>query len=90
MKIINNVNIAPMGTGLCRTCGRHTKKGLPRIQFDDDSFACYKCFEKVIDFHKKYLTEYLNNAIPKFKKEMGRLKKGCSKELIIESLKDGD
>jgi hypothetical protein len=90
MRIIDSIEKAIRGTSFCKSCGLRIKKGFPRIRFDDDKFACHKCFERTIENHKDFLNDYLTNAIPKFKKDMEEIKKGLTKELIIDKLENGE
>jgi len=86
MRIIESVEYAKRGISVCKSCGLQIKKGYPRIVFDDERFACHKCFEKIINNHQEFLTDYLKRAIPKFKKEMKELKKPILKELILDEI----
>jgi hypothetical protein len=88
MRIIEGIENAIRGTSFCKFCGLRIKKNFPRIIFDDGTFACHKCFDRIIENHKEFLTEYINNALPRFKKEMLNIKKDLTKELIIDKLEN--
>ena len=92
--VTDRVEVPTENRGKCKSCGKTTKKGLPRIgRFYSTSFGtangiiCYKCYKKIMDDELELL-KYMINKHKVFRKQMDKLCKKHQKEILAEEIED--